>query len=712
MDRTTRRTRVIDRAGSARSVAFEELEARRLLVFDPTSQEQYMMELLNRMRLNPAAELGLMTSSLGVQARSANAQIDNALVQFRTNGQVLAQQWAQLTAVPPLAWNEALYLAAQGHNAAMIAADMQTHQAPGEPALGTRATNAGYTNWTGLGENVYAFSYNVFYGHAGFAIDWGGDPMDPNYTGIQNPPGHRITMMSSNYREVGIRIANPGNVPGKEVGPQVITQDFGRRWDQGNAFLLGVVFGDTTGNGYSEGEGFGNVSITAVAGNGSAGAPMYSASSMSAGGWQMQVPAGTYAVTFSGSGFGAAVTYYNIEVSSQNVKLDAIKGVVPPAPVIRVYGNDYLIVSGDTTPNRDDWTNLGNANRDNQTVTRQFKIYNAGNQTLSFPGGQPRVRIGGANAGDFMLTVDAPATIPAQGQPYFTIVFDPSGLGVRTATVTILSNDPATPSYTFSIQGHGIQRPIAQVSGNQQTIAAGDTTPTTADWTNFGGVNTQTTTKVRVFTVRNVGLATMNLGTVTLTGVNAGRFVVFVQPAPTVAPGGSTQFRVRFMPGGAVGFAYATVRVASSDPLTPNHVFDIRGNGLAMARMEVFANNTIILPGDTTPSTVDFTDYASVGVDGGVKVRLFTIRNTGLADLVLSGGGGPSFVSLVGGNVGDWVVSGQPATGVIAPGASVTFKVRFDPTTTGQRSTSVVLNTNDTGLPGGQFVFAVSGVGV
>ena len=68
----------------------EGLEARQLFSFDPTASEQYMLELLNRMRLNPAAELGFLTSSLGTQAHSSNASINNALVQFQTNGTVLA----------------------------------------------------------------------------------------------------------------------------------------------------------------------------------------------------------------------------------------------------------------------------------------------------------------------------------------------------------------------------------------------------------------------------------------------------------------------------------------------------------------------------------------------------------------------------------------------------------------------------------------------
>ena len=87
---------------------FEVLEARQLLVFDPSPNEQYLMELLNRMRMNPAAELGLLTTSLGNPARSSDPNVDSALRYFHTSGTVLAQQWASLTAVQPLACSPAV----------------------------------------------------------------------------------------------------------------------------------------------------------------------------------------------------------------------------------------------------------------------------------------------------------------------------------------------------------------------------------------------------------------------------------------------------------------------------------------------------------------------------------------------------------------------------------------------------------------------------
>lgn len=718
MARKTLRVSVLrGRAGVAGCwCAMEGLEPRQLMVFDPSPNEQYLMELLNRMRMNPAAELGLLTTSLGNPARSNDPNVDSALRYFRTSGTLLASQWASLTAVQPLAWNDKLYLAAEGHNAAMIAADQQTHQAPGEPALGARATNAGYTNWSQVGENVYAYAEGVIHTHAGFALDWGGDPNDPNTTGIQDPPGHRENMMEATYREVGIRIATPGNVAGRTVGPWVVTQDFGRRFNSGNPFLVGVAYQDGGSDGYSPGEGFGGVTIRAVAANGTTGAPEYTAVSMSAGGWQMQVPAGTYAVTFSGGGWGSAVTYYNVVVGSENAKVDGVRGVAPPAPVIRVSGNGLVISSGDVTPRRDDNSDFGNANLTQQSVTKTFTIANAGNQNLRLSG-FTHVVISGVNASDFTLVVDASTNVTAGGTTSFTIVFDPNALGVRNATITIQSSDPSTPTYSFAILGRGVNRPIMQVSGNQTPIAQADDTPTTADWTNFAGINAQYGQKVRIFTIKNNGLATLTLGSggssaVTITGANANLFTIFVLPAvTTLAPGATTQFRVRFTPNGQVGFAYASITIVSNDPVTPSGTFAIRGTGLAQPRMELTNSGVGIAPGDLTPGVTDKTDFGSVATAGTAnRVRLFTIRNTGLADLFLTGA---TFVTIAGANVADFVISAQPLSGLIGVGQSVTFKVRFDPLALGARTAVIRILVNDPLVAGagGAFTFAVGGVG-
>ncbi len=305
----------------------------------PSAEEQLLLEWINRFRLDPDGEAARLTGA------GAPAGVQGALTYFGVSVSALQTQLAALSAVAPLAWNGNLADAADGHNQAMIDADQQTHQAPGEPDLGQRATNAGYV-WNGLGENVYAFSNDVAYGHAGFVIDWGYDAEDINGgslypdwqtrgDGMQDPPGHRNNLISSSFTEIGISVVAE-NDPGTSVGPQLITQDFGRRAGY-QAQFVGVVINDGDGDSfYDIGEGLSGVSILLQRQGGGS----YTTTSWSSGGWQIAVPAGTYTITFSGGGLSAPIVE-TATLGSVNVKVDGI-GVAGGGSTTPTAGPDTL----------------------------------------------------------------------------------------------------------------------------------------------------------------------------------------------------------------------------------------------------------------------------------------------------------------------------------------------------------------------------------
>ncbi|HEX5060063.1 MAG TPA: choice-of-anchor D domain-containing protein, partial [Kofleriaceae bacterium] len=88
----------------------------------------------------------------------------------------------------------------------------------------------------------------------------------------------------------------------------------------------------------------------------------------------------------------------------------------------------------------------------NHTSTRNFTVSNSGDVTLDVTG----VTITGTNAGDFTISA-APANnsiLPGNSKTW-TLQFDPSASGTRTATLTFTSNDPADGTDTFNLTGVG-----------------------------------------------------------------------------------------------------------------------------------------------------------------------------------------------------------------------------------------------------------------
>jgi hypothetical protein len=302
---------------------------------DPSPEEQLYLELMNRARLNPPAE-GVILANL------KDPDVLGAYQGFQIDLSLMQSQFAALGAVQPLAFNAKLANAARRHSVDMFNNVFQDHTGSDGSDPSERIKAAGYAGQGG--ENVYANSESTLYGHAGFEVDWGGPPENG---GMQFPSGHRINIHNGLFREVGISVVSglnsaPGKVPIDQVGPQVVTQDFGTAQNS-TPFITGVAYYDLNGNGfYDAGEGIGNVQVT-VAGSNFQGVTARS------GGYAVPVPTNnTYGVTFSGPGFNSVSKSVAI-VGSKNAKLDFTPVYAPPVvsgPLVASAGRDnvYSIV--------------------------------------------------------------------------------------------------------------------------------------------------------------------------------------------------------------------------------------------------------------------------------------------------------------------------------------------------------------------------------
>ncbi len=141
-------------------------------------------------------------------------------------------------------------------------------------------------------------------------------------------------------------------------------------------------------------------------------------------------------------------------------------------PEIDVQGNSVSIADGDSTPSTTDYTDFGSADTAGGTMDRIFTIRNTGTGALDLTG-NPRVTISGTDAADFMITTQPTSSVTAGGNATFTVQFNPSAAGVKTAMVSIANNDSDENPYNFSIQGTGI---LYGDINNDGKINSGDAT--------------------------------------------------------------------------------------------------------------------------------------------------------------------------------------------------------------------------------------------
>lgn len=184
------------------------------------------------------------------------------------------------------------------------------------------------------------------------------------------------------------------------------------------------------------------------------------------------------------------------------------------APEIDVLGNGVSIADGDTTPATADHTDFGNVTVTSGTIVRTFTVANEGSLDVTLSG-SPKVVIGGTNAADFTVTVLPSGTITPGATTTFQITFDPSGVGTRTATVSIDNNDANENPYNFTIQGFGLGGfTVTEIGGT--TVSEPNTTDTVSVV-----LDVQPTSDV-VITVgsSNTGEATVSPTSLTFTSVN------------------------------------------------------------------------------------------------------------------------------------------------------------------------------------------------
>lgn len=305
----------------------------------PTAAEQEILEFINRARLDPLGEFDALIADADSNTAVA-ANITSAINYFSVDLDSFHSQLAAYDPVAPLAWNGNLTDAALGHNQLMAEQDAQEHQLDGEPRLSERIANAGYENATRASENIFAYAQDTLYAHAGFYIDWGYDDVDfSNGTlnsnwqdtgdGIQDPAGHRITILNGALTEVGVSVLSEDD-PNTQVGPLLVTQNFATRSDY-HPMLLGVVINDLDSDQfYDVGEGLGDILVTATdaAGNET------QTTSWDSGGYQMELDPGSYTVSFSGTGLDG-VASYTLTMGSENSQLYgyAANAEIPPGIV-------------------------------------------------------------------------------------------------------------------------------------------------------------------------------------------------------------------------------------------------------------------------------------------------------------------------------------------------------------------------------------------
>jgi hypothetical protein len=362
----------------------------------------------------------------------------------------------------------------------------------------------------------------------------------------------------------------------------------------------------------------------------------------------------------------------------------SIAGVGVDSPEVNVSGAGTAIIDGDMTPVVSDNTDFGTVIVGN-SIANTFVITNSGYGNLVVSG----VNFTGSAASNFSLT-GAPAfplTIAAGNSYTLTAAFTPSTGGVRNATMNLLTNDADEATFDFAVRGTGQYLPEINVKGNGISIIDGDVTAGTANNTDFGTVNTGSSS-TRNFVVQNTGLGTLTVTGMSFTGSSSAEFTIVSGPSfpLSLAPGDTQIVTVRFSPS-AGGTRPATFNISNNDVDENPYNFAIQGSGVAMPEINVKGNGVNIADGDVTAGTSNNTDFGSLNL-GTNAIKTFVIQNKGVGPL--------NVTSIAFAGAAEFTVVVAPTIPMsIAPNDSVTVSVQFAATTVGTRTAVMNIYSND-----------------
>ena len=242
------------------------------------------------------------------------------------------------------------------------------------------------------------------------------------------------------------------------------------------------------------------------------------------------------------------------------------------------------------------------------------------------------------------------------------MIFQPKSGGTKTASFSILSNDPDQASVTVSLKGKAFASPKMVL--NQTTFQ-------------FGIVKVGSTSAASMFIIQNTGNDDLQIGAITILG----EYDLMQSCAnKTLSPQGQCTLIVAFKPK-SEGVLPGSLSIASNDPDIPNLRVSLEGEGRDLMSPAI----------EITPTAIQFEDiqYGKTSA-----VQTITVKNVGKGPLSIKG------LGFTEGHRYDFRLQEDScAYQTIAPSSSCTVQLQFQPTAIGSRTVKFYLFSDDPDMP-------------
>ncbi len=344
--------------------------------------------------------------------------------------------------------------------------------------------------------------------------------------------------------------------------------------------------------------------------------------------------------------------------------------------------------------------NFGSVPANTSSTPVTFAIRNMGSSANLALSGSPYVSKSGTDADQFSISQPSSGSITSGDRVPFTITFSPTSTGVKTANITITSNDAGEGTYTFIVTGTAtaVAEPEIELKQGTTEITSGSYTYT------YDSIQTSTTSSPVTFTIRNRGSADLTLsGTppdyVVVSGTDASQFTVVQPGSGTIAASYDATFTVTFAPT-STGLKTADITITNNDTNEGTFTFSVAGTAAAVnasPEIEVKQNTTAVISGSYNYN------FGNILENYSSSAAAFTILNAGGANLTFSG---TPRIAVSGTNASEFNVINRNV-GTVGAGKMAAFYIIFAPVSSGAKTADITIANNDTDE--GTFTFTVTG---
>jgi len=264
-----------------------------------------------------------------------------------------------------------------------------------------------------------------------------------------------------------------------------------------------------------------------------------------------------------------------------------------------------------------------------------------------------------AVSGDFAQTNTCGGSLAAGATCTINVTFTPAVSGARSGTLTVTDNAASNPQ-TVPLAGTGVSgNPVVTLSPSSLA---------------FANQLVGTTSVAKAVTLSNTGSAALAIGSIVISGTNAGDFPQANNCGASVSAGANCTINLTFAPS-ASGARSGTLTIADNASGSPQAV-SLTGTGTAPAA-------------SFSPAALSF-GTQKVGTTSAQKT--VKLSNAGTAPLTITS------IVVTGTNRSDFSQTNNcPST--INPGANCSIKVTFKPAATGNRTGAITVTDNASGSP-------------